>query len=140
MHRTKVVCTIGPASRSEERLEQLMRVARLNFSHGRQQEHAEVIKRIRALSANLGCAVAILQDRQGPKIRVGNFLEDKPVTLIDDTWVTITTRAVAGEGQTIPTTYQQLPQDVRPGDRILLDDGLISCVWEKPARQRFAAW
>jgi pyruvate kinase len=102
-----------------------MNVARLNFSHGRQEEHAEVIRCIRALSAQLGCAVAILQDLQGPKIRVGSLQEGQPITLIDDTWVTITTRPVAGDGQTIPTTYQQLPQDVRPGDRILLDDGLM---------------
>jgi pyruvate kinase len=129
MRRTKIVCTIGPASSSEERLEQLMQagmnVARLNFSHGTQEEHAEVIKRIRVLSARLGCAVAILQDLQGPKIRVGSLQGGKPITLVDDTWVTITTRPVAGDAQTIPTTYRQLPQDVRPGDRILLDDGLM---------------
>jgi pyruvate kinase len=129
MRRTKIVCTIGPASNSEERLEQLMRagmnVARLNFSHGKQEEHAEVITRIRALSTRLGCAIAILQDLQGPKIRVGSLQDGKPITLIDDTWVTITTRPVAGDGQIIPTTYAQLPQDVRSGDRILLDDGLM---------------
>jgi pyruvate kinase len=102
-----------------------MNVARLNFSHGKQEEHAEVIRCIRALSARLGCAVAILQDLQGPKIRVGSLQEGQTITLIDDTWVTITTRSVAGDGQTIPTTYQQLPQDVKPGDRILLDDGLM---------------
>lgn len=129
MRRTKIVCTIGPASSSEERLEQLMRagmnVARLNFSHGRQEEHAAVITRIRTLSVQLGCAVAILQDLQGPKIRVGTLQGGKPITLVNDTWVTITTRTVAGDELVIPTTYQQLPQDVRPGDRILLDDGLM---------------
>ncbi len=75
MRRTKIVCTIGPATSSEERLEALMRagmnVARLNFSHGVQSEHALVIERIRALSTRLGCPIAILQDLQGPKIRVG---------------------------------------------------------------------
>ena len=75
MRRTKIVCTIGPATNSEERLEQLMRagmnVARLNFSHGTQDEHAQVIERVRAISTRLGCPVAILQDLQGPKIRTG---------------------------------------------------------------------
>lgn len=129
MRRTKIVCTIGPATSSEERLEQLMRagmnVARLNFSHGKHEEHAAVIERIRAISKRLGCAVAILQDLQGPKIRVGSLRDGQPIRLITDTQVTITTRPVAGDSQTIPTTYQQLPQDVREGDRILLDDGLM---------------
>jgi pyruvate kinase len=69
--------------------------------------------------------VAILQDLQGPKIRVGDLKDGQPIKLISDTWVTITARPVEGDSQTIPTTYQQLPQDVRPGDRILLDDGLM---------------
>jgi pyruvate kinase len=129
MRRTKIVCTIGPATSSEEQLEKLMRagmnVARLNFSHGKQEEHADVIERIRTLSHHLGCSVAILQDLQGPKIRVGDLKDGQPIRLIDDTWVVITTRPVTGDSQTIPTTYQQLPQDVRPGDRILLDDGLM---------------
>lgn len=129
MRRTKIVCTIGPATSSEERLEQLMRagmnVARLNFSHGKQEEHAAVIERIRTISKRLHCAVAILQDLQGPKIRVGELQDGQPIKLVTDTWVTITTRPVAGDASTIPTTYQQLPQDVRPGDRILLDDGLM---------------
>jgi pyruvate kinase len=133
MRRTKIVCTIGPATSSEEQLEKLMRagmnVARLNFSHGKQEEHALVIERIRALSKRLGYAIAILQDLQGPKIRVGDLQDGQPIRLFDDTWITITTRQVAGDSKTIPTTYQQLPQDVRPGDRILLDDGLMElCV------------
>lgn len=129
MRRTKIVCTIGPATSSEEKLEQLMQagmnVARLNFSHGKQEEHAAVIERIRTISQRLGCAVAILQDLQGPKIRVGALQDSQPIKLVTDTWVTITTRPVAGDATMIPTTYQQLPQDVKPGDRILLDDGLM---------------
>lgn len=129
MRRTKIVCTIGPSTSSEVRIEQLMRagmnVARLNFSHGKQEEHAVVIERIRTIARRLGCAVAILQDLQGPKIRVGDLRNSEPITLLDDSWVTITTRPVTGDPQVIPTTYQQLPQDVRPGDRILLDDGLM---------------
>jgi pyruvate kinase len=129
MRRTKIVCTIGPATISEEKLEQLMRegmnVARLNFSHGTYDEHRQVIERVRAISARLDCAVAILQDLQGPKIRTGALQDGKPVSLIDSTQVTITTRDIVGNGQIISTTYENLPQDVKPGDRILLDDGLM---------------
>ncbi|GHO95962.1 pyruvate kinase [Reticulibacter mediterranei] len=129
MRRTKIVCTIGPATNSEERIEALIRagmnVARLNFSHGRQEEHATVIERVRSISTRLGCPIAILQDLQGPKIRVGSLQDGKPLQLIDQTEVIITSRPVAGNSQTIPTTYKQLPQDVKPGDRILLDDGLM---------------
>ncbi|HEY4388354.1 MAG TPA: pyruvate kinase [Ktedonobacteraceae bacterium] len=129
MRRTKIVCTIGPATSSEEQLERLMQtgmnVARLNFSHGKQEEHAMVIERIRRISTRLGYPIAILQDLQGPKIRVGTLQGGQPISLVDATEVTITTRPVNGDAQTIPTTYQQLPQDVKPGDRILLDDGLM---------------
>jgi pyruvate kinase len=129
MRRAKIVCTIGPATNSEERLEQLMlagmNVARLNFSHGEQAEHAAVIARIRALSSRLGRPIAILQDLQGPKIRVGSLQGGQPVRLVDGSQVTITTRPLAGTADLIPTTYKQLAQDVKPGDRILLDDGLM---------------
>lgn len=129
MRRTKIVCTIGPATNSEKQLEQLMRagmnVARLNFSHGTHKEHEQVIERVRALSAHLDCAVAILQDLQGPKIRTGALQDGKPVRLVDGTQVTITTRDMVGNGQFISTTYKDLPQDVKVGDRILLDDGLL---------------
>ncbi len=129
MRRTKIVCTIGPATSSEEQLERLMRagmnVARLNFSHGTHDEHAAVIERIRRISTRLGCPIAILQDLQGPKIRVGSLQGGQPIRLVDSTQVRITTRPIAGDSQTIPTTYMHLPQDVKPGDRILLDDGLM---------------
>jgi pyruvate kinase len=129
MRRTKIVCTIGPASNSEERLEQLMHagmnVARLNFSHGTQSDHAIVIERVRNISARLGCSVAILQDLQGPKIRTGRLEDGQPVLLPDGAETTITTRPIVGNAQTIATTYQPLPQDVKEGDRILLDDGLL---------------
>ena len=129
MRRTKIVCTIGPVTSSEEMLEQLMRagmnVARLNFSHGTHDEHAAVIERIRRISARLSYAVAILQDLQGPKIRTGALQGGQSVRLVDDAEVTITTLPVQGNAQTISTTYQRLPQDVKAGDRILLDDGLM---------------
>lgn len=129
MRRTKIVCTIGPATQSEEQLERLMHagmnVARLNFSHGTQQDHAVVIERLRAISARLGCPIAILQDLQGPKIRTGSLQGGQPVRLVDAALITITTRDVAGTADLISTTYQSLPQDVKAGDRILLDDGLM---------------
>lgn len=129
MRRTKIVCTIGPATSSEENLEQLicagMNVARLNFSHGTYQEHEQVIERVRAISARLGYAVTILQDLQGPKIRTGTLRDGKPVTLVSGAQLTITTRDVVGESQVISTTYKPLPKDVKIGDRILLDDGLL---------------
>ncbi len=127
MRRTKIVCTIGPASESEEHLKQLMlagmNVARLNFSHGTHEEHGAVIERIRMLSEQLDIPIAILQDLQGPKIRVGSL--QQPVTLVDGSTLTITAREVVGTAQLIPTTYKSLPQDVKVGDRILLDDGLL---------------
>ncbi|MGH2494652.1 MAG: pyruvate kinase [Ktedonobacteraceae bacterium] len=129
MRRTKIVCTIGPATSSEERLEQLMRagmnVARLNFSHGTQSEHEVVIERVRTISARLGCAVAVLQDLQGPKIRTGTLQDGKPVMLVVGSHITITTRDITGNAQIVSTTYKALPQDVKTGDRILLDDGLL---------------
>lgn len=129
MRRTKIVCTIGPATESEAQLEQLIRagmnVARLNFSHGSHADHATVIERVRAISTRIGIPVAILQDLQGPKIRVGSLQNGVPIALVAGSTVTITTREVAGIGQIIPTTYRSLAQDVRIGDRILLDDGLM---------------
>src|SRR5712691_13508397 len=129
MRRTKIVCTIGPATNSEERLEQLIRagmnVARLNFSHGTQDEHAIVIERVRKIAARLGCPIAILQDLQGPKSRTGQLEGGQPVMLNDGANITITTRPIIGNAQIVATTYRPLPQDVKDGDRILLDDGLL---------------
>jgi pyruvate kinase len=129
MRRTKIVCTIGPATESEAQLEKLvlagMNVARLNFSHGAHEAHAAVIERVRRISERLSIPVAILLDLQGPKIRVGSLQDGQPIKLIDGATVTITTRKVPGTGSEIPTTYQSLARDVKEGDRILLDDGLL---------------
>lgn len=127
--RTKIVCTIGPATNTPEHLGQLiaagMDVARLNFSHGTHEEHARTIAAIRAASDAAGKPVAILQDLQGPKIRTGELVNHQRVQLTDGARLTITTRAITGDAQQINTTYQDLPNDVKPGDRILLSDGLI---------------
>lgn len=136
MRRTKIVCTIGPATNSEQKIEQLIRagmnVARLNFSHGTHEDHALVIERVRSISARLGCPIAILQDLQGPKIRTGLLQDGQPVQLEDGARLVITTREVPGTAEIVSTTYKQLSQDVKVNDRILLDDGLLElCVLGK---------
>ncbi len=126
---TKIVCTIGPASRSPERLAQLieagMDMARINASHGTQDEHAETIANVRAASATLNRPIAIMLDLQGPKIRTGALRDHQPAHLADGATVTITTEAVEGDATTLSTTYADLPNDVKAGDTILLSDGLI---------------
>lgn len=129
MLRTKIVCTIGPASCEPERLRQLMQtgmdVARLNFSHGDRAIHAENIERIRAAAVEVGKPVAILADLQGPKLRVGE-MAGKGVPLSEGAQVTLTTDDVVGRGpEALPVQYKTLPRLVKPGDAILLDDGLM---------------
>lgn len=126
--RAKVVATIGPASSARDNLKELilagMNVARLNFSHGTHEDHKAVIRNIRELSSELSSPVAILQDLQGPKIRVGK-LEGGTLELIVGESVTLTTREVLGKGDLIPTDFKSLPEDCEIGTRILLDDGLM---------------
>ncbi|MDZ7262213.1 MAG: pyruvate kinase [candidate division KSB1 bacterium] len=128
MNRAKIVCTIGPATQSEAMIEELiqagMNVARLNFSHGTQAEHARVLKIIRETSEKLDQPVAILQDLQGPKIRTGK-LKNGTIQLIRGHRLVITTEEIEGTEEKISTTYQGFARDVTPGNRILLDDGLI---------------
>ena len=127
--RTRIICTLGPASWSEERIEALARagmdVARINFSHGTQEEHAETIARVRRVEDRIGHPIAVLQDLQGPKIRIGALANHQPITLRDGQRFVITTRAITGDASAVSTTYAALPQDVTPGDRILLADGAI---------------
>ena len=127
--RTKIVCTLGPATATEERIEALihagMDVARINFSHGTQDEHAETIARVRAVSRRLGRAVALLQDLQGPKIRTGALAGGASVMLCDGQRFTLTTQPLTGTAERVATTYEALPQDAKPGDVILLSDGAI---------------
>lgn len=128
MRRAKVVCTIGPASRSEERLEELvlagMNVARLNFSHGSHEDHALVIERLRRIADRHRLPIALLQDLQGPKIRVGRF-EHGEVMLTEGQMFSFVTGEVVGDETRVSTTYPELANDVREGEDILLDDGLL---------------
>ncbi len=128
MRRTKVVCTVGPASDSEEVLEHLilagMDVARLNFAHGTHEEHARVIERIRNLGAKLGRPVAILQDLPGPKLRLGDF-EGGAALLRTGAEFVITSRHCLGTEEVAHCPFPAFFREVRAGDTILADDGLI---------------
>lgn len=129
MRSTKIVCTIGPACNTEEKLTQLieagMNVARLNFSHGTHEDHAANIGRIRRVANRLNRPIALLQDLQGPKIRTGWLKDHEPVELVDGAELIITTDEMEGDVRMVSTTYTGLPGDVKAGDRILLDDGLL---------------
>jgi pyruvate kinase len=126
--RTRIVATLGPASSSDEVIEKLMvagvDVFRLNFSHGAHEGHGANIERVRRIAAKLGRHTAILGDLCGPKIRVGSF-EGGGVDLKTGETVTVTTRNVPGTATLIPSQYIELAEDVKPGDRILLDDGKL---------------
>jgi pyruvate kinase len=129
MRRAKIVCTLGPATSSEESILALveagMDVARLNLSHGSHADHEANYLKIRQASDTVGRAVGILADLQGPKIRTARFAAG-PVTLATGDRFTITTRDVAGSPHEVGTTYAGLPRDVRPDDVLLVDDGKIA--------------
>ena len=126
--RAKIVATIGPSTRNEDALEKAikagMNVARLNFSHGSHEEHLKVIHSVRKLSKELSAPVTVLQDLQGPKIRVGKF-EGGGISLTPGENVKITMENVLGRPGLIPSDFPELARSVQPGSKILLDDGLI---------------
>jgi pyruvate kinase len=133
-HRVRIVATIGPASQKREILLDMMRagmnVARLNFSHGEYTDHAESIRLIRSAAAEFKQPVAILQDLQGVKIRIGALQAGKAV-LRDGQAYTLTARDVPGDEREASISWKSLPQDVHPGDRLLLDDGRLILLVEK---------
>jgi pyruvate kinase len=130
-HKTKIVATIGPASESLEMLARLIRagldVARLNFSHGSPEKHAEVIQRIRDAARETGRRVAIMADLPGPKMRLGK-IDPEPIQLLHGARFTLTSEDIVGNAQRTSTTFQQLPQVVKPGNRIFLNDGVVQLV------------
>ncbi len=138
--RTKIVCTIGPASSSREALRSLMtaglNVARINFSHGTHESHATTIALVREVAAELDRPVALLADLQGPRIRVGELAQ--PVLLEEGADVVLAPESGARAGE-IPTTYDDLYRDVHIGDRILMDDGLIDLIVLEVDRTRVRA-
>ncbi len=129
--RTKIICTVGPASRDPEILARLvsagMDIARLNFSHGDPVFHAENIQRIREAAAAAGKPVAILGDLQGPKLRVG-IMQEGGVPLSTGETLVLTTEHITGAPGRVPVQYESLPEVVEPEDRILIDDGLLELV------------
>lgn len=127
LRRTKIVATIGPASRSESVLRQLiwagMDVARLNFSHGTHEEHAEVIRTVRYLSKRMGKPVTILQDLQGPKIRLGDLIQ--PITVEQGQVVRFQVADAQTDPEVLPVAFPAFLDYVHPGTRIVMDDGLL---------------
>ncbi|ROO61118.1 pyruvate kinase [Micromonospora sp. Llam0] len=127
--RAKIVCTLGPATASPERIRGLveagMDVARLNFSHGSHEDHQQVYQLVREAAQASGRAVAVLADLQGPKIRLGRFADGPHEWRTGDS-VVITSDDILGSRERVSCTYRKLPQEVRPGDRLLIDDGKVA--------------
>jgi pyruvate kinase len=135
MRHTKIIATIGPASRSDETIEQLINagvdVCRLNFSHGTHDAHAETVHKIRAAAARAMKVVSILQDLSGPKIRTGRLKGGRPIDLKDGQTVRIVAGDGEGDEERIYTTYAELVRKTRPGGQLLLDDGKIQLEIER---------
>ena len=127
--RAKIVATIGPSSRSPSTLEALLQagmdVARLNFSHGEPQDHADALSNLRKTAEAAGRAIMVLQDLQGPRLRTGDLAEEGSVILEADRELELTDEAVPGTSERIQIRYPHLLEDVKPGDPILIDDGKI---------------
>lgn len=125
----KIIATLGPSSSSEETLTELlvsgMDIARLNFSHGNHDDYAKLIARLRALASKMQKPIAILQDLQGPKLRTGPTEENIPIEIQTGRTITLSTQPGKTSVDRIYVDYASLPSDVKPGDRILLDDGSL---------------
>ncbi len=134
MKKTKIVCTIGPATADQKILEKLMKtgmnVARINMSHGDHTTHASVIKNIRAAEKSTGFHIGILVDLSGPKIRTGSFLTES-ITLISGKKTIITTSLLNGTAEKFSVLYKKLPKEVIPGSIIMINDGKIKLLVEK---------
>ena len=134
MKKTKIVCTIGPSSDSEKTLKELFKaglnVCRLNFSHGTHEDHEVRIERIKKVREELGLPIAIMLDTKGPEIRIKTF-ENKSVHLKREQEFTLTTRDVIGNETICSVTYTNLAKELKPKDRVLIDDGLMELCVEK---------
>ncbi len=129
MKKTKIVCTLGPASASEAVIEKMlqngMNVARLNFSHGTHEEHAKTIARFRRVRDRMKVPAAVLLDTKGPEIRLGMFGGEGRVTIEEGNRFTLTARDVVGDETCVTVTYADLCHELKPGDRVLIDDGRV---------------
>lgn len=130
-NRTKIIATIGPATSSYENLKTIILegvdVCRINFSHGSYADHLPVIERINKINAELGTHICILLDLQGPKLRVGE-MQDGAIMLETNSVLEVTTEKIIGTNKKIYVSYDSLPKDINPGERILLDDGKLELV------------
>ncbi|NBN98386.1 MAG: pyruvate kinase, partial [Flavobacteriia bacterium] len=138
MNKTKIVATLGPSSSSKEVLREMfiagLNVCRVNFSHGSYEQHASVIMTVRELNIELNANVAVLADLQGPKIRTG-LMENDGVHLEVGAACQIVTEPITGNANKFSINYKDLPKDVNPGERILLDDGKLVLQIEKTDRK-----
>jgi pyruvate kinase len=127
-HKTKIICTIGPASEKQEIMEEMihagMNIARLNFSHGSFDSHRAVIRNLRAAAQAVGKRVVIMGDFSGPKMRIG-MLEQEPVELEPGDSFVLTAEDIVGDKGKVSVTFKTLPQAVKPGDTLFLNDGII---------------
>ena len=141
--KTKIVCTIGPATDSPEQIQALleagMNVARLNFSHGNHAEHGQRITHLRSVAETLRTPLAILQDLAGPKVRIGAFGQG-PIELRTGDHFTLTTRAIAGTQHEVSVSYEHLPQEVKSGDVLLLADGNLELEVKQVSPQDIHCW
>lgn len=128
-NKTKIVCTIGPATESQKMMEALLRagmnVARLNFSHGSFSSHGEIITRLRAAAEKTGQRLAIMADMPGPKMRIGE-LREEPIELQSGETFILTTEEIIGDQHRVSVTFKELPATVKVGDKLFLNDGMIS--------------
>jgi len=131
MRKTKIVCTLGPACRNKATLEKLikngMNVARLNFSHGDHEYHKETIEMLKEVRSRLGIPLSILLDTKGPEIRLKDFENDEAYVNDGDTF-TLTTNDIIGNNKIAAITYKDLPLQLAPGNKLLIDDGNITAV------------
>ncbi|MEE9118741.1 MAG: pyruvate kinase, partial [Calditrichia bacterium] len=127
-NKTKIVCTIGPASESQEVIEEMIRagmnVARLNFSHGDFESHGMIIEKLRTGARAVGRRLAIMADLPGPKMRIGQLVQE-PIELKSGDPFTLTTEDIVGDRRRVSMTFNRLPQAVKPGETLYLNDGLI---------------
>ena len=130
MKKTKIICTIGPSSETKETLKELlksgMNMMRLNFSHGNYEEHKEKIDNFRAAQAETGIRAALMLDIKGPKIRTTKLKDGKNVNIVSGQEFIITTdKSVIGDEKMVAVTYEDIIQDVKVGEKLLIDDGLL---------------